>query len=151
MNGGLSNGQALNQSELVRQELRAIVSGRAQRPPSHGTASMGLSPLGALSLGSANEGGTTGGGGGGGVGLGCSTVVSSNGGTITSASPMLGSIGGPGRGGGSGVGGGGGGRSSAADTGASGMLGLGGSSGGNSSSAEHDPSMLYNFQLNQKG
>ncbi|KFB38364.1 hypothetical protein ZHAS_00005719 [Anopheles sinensis] len=149
-NGGLSNGQALNQSELVRQELRAIVSGRAQRPPSHGTASMGLSPLGALSLGSANEGGTTGGGGGGGVGLGCSTVVSSNGGTITSASPMLGSIGGPGRGGGSGVGGGGG-RSSAADTGASGMLGLGGSSGGNSSSAEHDPTMLYNFQLNQKG
>uniref|UniRef100_A0A182IZ83 Uncharacterized protein n=1 Tax=Anopheles atroparvus TaxID=41427 RepID=A0A182IZ83_ANOAO len=149
--GGLSNGggQGLNHSELVRQELRAIVSGRAHRPPSHGPASMGLSPLGALSLGSGSgEGGSSGGGGaggsGGGGGLNCSVVGSSNGGTITNAaSSMLSGLGGPGRGGG------GGGRSLSVDAGASGMLGYGGS-GGNSSSADHDSSMLFNFQLNQK-
>ncbi|EDO63413.1 AGAP009664-PA, partial [Anopheles gambiae str. PEST] len=155
---GLSNGTnapntGLNHSELVRQELRAIVSGRAHRPPSH-SPHMGLSPLGAMSLhgcgpgeggGSSNGGNLTGSNA-------TSTVGSSNGtcgGSLSNASSaMLGGIGGGGGsvgGGGGSNGGGGTARTSMADAGTSGaMLHSGGSTAG------LDSSMLYNFHLTQK-
>uniref|UniRef100_A0A182KE41 Uncharacterized protein n=1 Tax=Anopheles christyi TaxID=43041 RepID=A0A182KE41_9DIPT len=155
---GLSNGTngtntGLNHSELVRQELRAIVSGRAHRPPSHSP--MGLSPLGAMSLQSCGSDGGNGGsvvgssnsGPGGLTASNGTTGSSSNGscgGSLSNASSgMLSGIGG---GVGGNNGGGGSARTSLTDAGTSGAMLHSGSS-----STGLDSSMLYNFHLTQKG
>ncbi|XP_062546397.1 nuclear receptor coactivator 2 isoform X4 [Armigeres subalbatus] len=172
---GGNNGGGLGTSEHVRQELRAVVSGRAQNAASGGVGGtgglrtpqspIGLSPMGGVGTAGAGPGTGTvpgGGGAGGGVmtGVGSTNSVGMGPGSNGSVlSPGMGGItgnlvgngggGGGGSGTGSAGGGGGGGNSSGNGDGMQ-TSQLPGTSSLLNTSGDIDPSMLFNFHLAPK-